>query len=144
MMKKLILILFMLPIFATAQLEFSDNFAFAKDKKDHLKTASAIEALIYGFTYKKTKDARGSFRAACIFSQAPIWGKEVIDVLMGGEFSFSDIVYGEAGVFFTGAVLYGATRLLEKRKAKKIKEKYDIVDNIHYSLDNPIFAGNDN
>lgn len=130
-MKNLIItIFFMFAFLANAQIELAHDYTFKEDKKLHVKVAAGISASVYTIAYLKTKEARGSFRAACMFPLLPIIGKEFFDVMGGGEFSMSDIVYGEVSALFTSAAMYAITELTEeivkKRKAKKIKQRFNV------------------
>ena len=159
-MKKLITIIVLLFTFtANAQIQLSESYAFNSNKKLHFGVASGMSAATF-FTaksyamnathgrvesYSYVEKIKFSKRAAIIFPTIPIIAKEMFDLLDGREISLADIVYGELGLILMAHILEVAHLMpiwRHKRQVKKAKKRFDVSDNIHFSLDNPIFTKN--
>jgi len=125
-MKKLITILFLIPFLANAQIELSEDYSFTKDKKLHTYIASGGSALVYTGVYVKTKDAGLAFRAGIIIPAFPIIIWEGVRMFSGKEISLGDMGYGLGSAFVTSGLMYIGTKLLEKRKQKKMDKLLDV------------------
>lgn len=141
-MKELITILFMFSFILNAQIELSESYAFTKDKKWHTGVGVAEGSLVYSLVYNKTGDASAAFRTGFIGINFLSISKEIGDMIIGKPMSLADILYANIGWFIGSSITHLTIKGIEKRKAKKIKQGFDVSDNIHYSLDNPIFINN--
>lgn len=123
-MKKLTLILFLIPFALSAQIELSDDYSLTKDKFDHIFTCKAISAGVFTGVYAKTEDAELSFNASWIAAFLASLGKEMGDLAAAENFSLSDFLYGTGSGVVTAGIIYGAVKLVEHRKEKKRMKKF--------------------
>ena len=142
-MKKLILILFLIPSILNAQIELSEDYSFKKDKKIHTVTANVASAGIYLGVYFKTGDAGLAFRATwmSVTGGSLLW--EMKGMIQGKEISLGDISYGIGTALGTSALMYCGTKVLEKWKVKRTKKNSIQAilesEDINFALENEIF-----
>ena len=127
-LKNLITILILIPFWANAQIQFSENFSFKKDKVYHVLAGSGISAGTFILVNRKTNDIDLAFRAAWMSSAFAALGKEIYDGLNGKEISFADMSYTIASGILTA---YAFKVITKRRKRKKLKKLNDF-----WSLDN--------
>ena len=141
-MKKLITILFLFAYMQiNAQFQLSENFSFRKDKQYHAIAGAAISATTFHLIYKKTNDAEWARHVAIFVGLGAGFGKEFYDGITGGEISLSDLSYTSFSAIATSWLMYGGTKIIQKRKQKKVKKANE---KILYSLENEIFNTNIN
>ena len=109
-MKKLIIILLLIPFSLTAQIELSESYAFKQDKAKHLIVGSGMSIMTYSLVYHKTKDEGLAFRAGWMSSAFAGLGKEVIDMTQGKEMSLADMSYTIAGGLISSGWMYPRER----------------------------------
>ena len=125
-MKKLIIILF-IPFALNAQIrtfQAQESFAFTEDKKLHTFVAFGMTAGIYTGAYLKTKNTEAALGYAIGFPFVLCLGKEVAD----RHFNIADLGYGLGSIAVTVLISHGITKWIEKRKAKKIKKRFNLYD----------------
>ena len=118
-MKKLIIILLLIPFCLTAQIQLSESYAFAPDKAKHLIVGSGTSVVVYSLVYHKTKNEGLAFRAGWMSSAFAGLGKEVIDMAQGKEMSLADFSYTLTGGLISSGLMYAGTKIIKKRKQRK-------------------------
>lgn len=111
MMKKLIIILFLIPVFCNAQIK--------QDKYYHAIAGVGIATGVHfsqGLFYREMNPIAPSLVTASVG-----FGKEMFDAMNGGQFSFSDLGFTVVSGISTNVIL----RIIHKPKPKKLKDPYD-------------------
>lgn len=137
-MKKLATILFLIPIFAIGQVQPTEDWSFKTDKKLHSLVGGATSAGSFLFVLSKGGNAEDALVASFVIPSLLALGKEVIDTYNG---SLADISYTIGSAIIVGGTMYIIKRRKNKKRAKKIKQRFDIDDN-NFALNNPIFVNN--
>lgn len=151
MKKSIIILLFLIPLTLNAQIQFSDDFSFKKDKLWHTVGGGGISIGTYLIisnhinkkypvklitSYKLAR--RGAWMASC--TGGLLW--EMRGMMMGKPLSWSDMTYTTASGVATAWLMYGLTAWKFKRKMKrerklyfKISQRFD-DEEIVWDLDN--------
>ena len=125
-MKKLIIILFMFAFLAKAQIELSESYAFTTDKQLHTGVGAVEGVLVYWRVYNKTGDVAFAFCVSGLGINFLAGAKEIADMTMGKPMSLADILYANIGWAIGAGATHFIIKGIEKRKAKKIKQRFDI------------------
>lgn len=120
-MKKLILILFLVPIFLNAQI--------TRDKYYHAGAGFVISQGSFSFINYKTNDYKLAFRASLMLNTCAAFGKEMCDSFQKRDFSYQDFTFTLVSGFATSLV----NRQLQKREHRK-KE----IDYIEFNFNPPL------
>lgn len=123
-MKRLIIILFFIPLFCHAQ---EKVFSIQKDKIYHLGAGVTISEAAYIPYYSGKWDFRTSTKVAFWGSLTLACYKEMSDSYGQTGWSWSDIGYTMTGSLLTIGVNYGIHKL-KNRKQKKELRKNQLVD----------------
>lgn len=123
-MKKIIIIIFLLPLFCQAQ---EKVFSIKKDKIYHLSAGIAISEAAYIPYYTNKWDFRTSTKVAFWGSFTLACYKEMADSYGQTGWSWSDIGYTMTGSIATIVINYGIHKL-KKRKHKKELRTKQLVD----------------
>lgn len=110
-MKKLIIILFLIPVFCRAQIH--------QDKIYHTTAGIVITEACYIPYYSKKWDFGTSTRVSFAAISMVSMGKEMVDAYSGGRFSFEDIGYDMIG----WGITVGCNYIIHRIKVKKLKKK---------------------
>lgn len=119
-MKKLIIILFLIPVCCQAQ---EKVFSIEKDKIYHLSAGVAISEAAYMPYYLKKWDFRTSTKIAFWGSLTLACYKEMADSYGQTGWSWSDIGYTMTGSLVTIGVNYGIHKLKKLKHKKEIRTK---------------------
>ncbi len=136
-MKKLILLLFLIPFWANAQM--SESYAFKQDKAYHVLAGTGISAGTFILVNKKTNDIDLAFRAAWMSTAFAALGKEMYDGVNGKQISLADMSYTIGSGILTAYLMKGITKIRDNRKRKKLNKKLYDYDTWIYDFDNEIF-----
>jgi len=134
-MKKLITILFLFAFTVNAQFQLSEDWSFKKDKQYHVYAGTGIAGLTFLGVYKNTSDAEWARHVSIFVGISAGFGKEFLDGINGKEIMLSDLGYTSVASIATGWLFYGGTKLIEKRKQKKVKKLLKFEDT-SWSLEN--------
>ena len=128
--KKLITILLLIPFWANAQIDW-----------DHVIGGAVVSEAFFWPSYAASNDEDFSCRITCIFGVGMAWAKESFDVLVveNGVFSCKEAGISSGVVIISAFLNRQICKSIKKIKQNKINKRFDTSDNIHYSLDNPIF-----
>jgi hypothetical protein len=121
-MKKLIIILLLIPILANAQMQLSEDWSFKADKVKHGIAGVVIAIPSYYLMYNYTGDHEVSRNAAWMIPAFAALGKEFTDGMQGKEISLADAGY----TIFSGLVTAWVCKGIAKRKQRKWEKKFDI------------------
>jgi hypothetical protein len=119
-MKKLIIILFLLPVLAFSQ---ESKLNIPKDKILHTSVSGVLAEACYVPYYCNKWDFGTSTRMSFAVFTTSSMTKEMIDAYSGGRFSFEDIGFNAIGWLFTVSVNYGIHKIRMKKYNKKHKNK---------------------
>lgn len=134
-MKKLITLLLLAFTFSlNAQIQLSEDYSFDKSAKLHSISGTVISGTTFILVYRKTNDEALAKRAGIIAGVSAGMMKEMGDFMMGKEIMLSDLLYTSLFSIATSLTMQGIVKHKKKKRQKPV-----INDNIHYSLDNPIF-----
>ncbi len=123
-MKKLIIILLLIPFTLNAQM--SESYAFKQDKQLHTIVGIGSSALVFSLVNRKTNDIDLSFRAAWMSSAFLALGKEMYDCSQGREVSLSDMTYTIGSGLLTAYVFKCVKKHRRKKKLKRLNEFWDL------------------
>lgn len=139
-MKKLTIVLFLLlfNLSGNAQIEWTDDYSFTKDKKWHTGVSAVESVGIFTVTYCKTKDEDVAFMAGFIIPSITGIAWEGLWFMTGKEISLSDMTYNTISALGTSTLMYCGIKL-GKRIKRKIRMRR-IYKEIEYDLSYEIWS----
>lgn len=125
-MKKLIIIAFLFTLTVNAQIQLAEDYSFKRDKQYHAIAGTVISATMFTIVYNKTGDVCLANRAGWMSACTAGFLKEFADGVMGKEMMLGDMLYTTVFGIATSYTFKGIVRIRENKRAKKIKERFDI------------------
>ena len=120
-MKKLTIILLLIPICLNAQMRLEEDYSFKTDKQYHASAGILISTGMFAFVNNKTNDVNLAFNAAWMSGTTAGLLKEGFDLMSGREISTADFGYTAIGALANALLLRQITKHRNKKKAKKDK-----------------------